>query len=81
MNYELKNEIVYENSNHRLSLICHNIGKMKLNCKVEVNGRKGTIVRLNVLGLSSSNGVVVLFEDGTRRMFINKQMSCIRDCE
>lgn len=50
---------------------------MKLQSKVEVNGRIGKVVRVNVLGLSSSTGIVVEFEDGTRQMFINSQIKCI----
>ena len=51
-------------------VIYNNIEKMKLNCKVEVNGKMGTIVRVFVLGLYSSRGVVVQFTDGTRKMYI-----------
>ena len=54
---------------------------MKLNCKVEVNGKMGTIVRVFVLGLYSSRGVVVQFTDGTRKMYINSQMNSISECE
>lgn len=50
-----------------------------IDCRVEVNGKMGKIVRTKVLGLAESKGVVVEFDDGTRRMFINEQMDCI--CE
>lgn len=54
---------------------------MRLGCKVEVDGKMGTVVRTNVFRLSSSNGVVVEFVDGSRKMFINDQMKCISECE
>jgi hypothetical protein len=52
---------------------------MRVDDKVEVDGKQGVIVRSNVFGLKNSKGVVVQFKDGRRKMYINKQMKCI--CE
>ena len=51
-----------------------------LNCKVEVDGREGVVVRTNIFGLRKSKGVEVEFGDGFRKLYIDKQMSCIREC-
>ena len=38
-----------------------------LNCKVEVDGREGVVVRTNIFGLRKSKGVEVEFDDGFRK--------------
>ena len=52
----------------------------ELNCRVEVDGQIGTIVRTNVFGVKKSQGVAVEFDNGVRKLFIDKQMECITQC-
>ena len=52
---------------------------LSLDCRVEVDGKMGKVIRTSVLGLSSSKGVVIQYDDGSTRMFINEQMDCIRE--
>lgn len=52
----------------------------ELNCRVEVDGQEGTVVRTNVFGIKKSQGVAVEFDNGVRKLFIDKQMECIAEC-
>ena len=52
----------------------------ELNCRVEVDGQEGIVIRTNILGLKRSQGVEVEFDNGVRRLYIDKQLSCIHEC-